>query len=276
MLDVSRGETFVLIGLSISFVGRKDLPKASKFLDMESRGKTGWDTSGARARADAFAQNNELHALQNELRSGLRELDTVKGELAVAASSRGLIGRNLASGTNSMTNSMNSTMTATMRSTVVPLSSLSSSPFSSTGSAAATATATTSPTNPISNNSINNDNNNNQYNQPYTINLAPRSHSVAAVAEEEWEKQGIGFKSRAEQGTGYWFRSPTGASATSTTTGTATTTAATGGIGGGSNLLADFLQQNLIHDQYDRAVMEQDLQIREKMRQAQQKKRDGV
>jgi len=205
MLDVSRGETFVLIGLSISFVGRKDLPKASKFLGNQV-GRLVGILQGARARADAFAQNNELHALQNELRSGLRELDTVKGELAVAASSRGLIGRNLASGTNSMTNSMNSTMTATMRSTVVPLSSLSSS---STGSAAAAATA--SPTNPISNNSINNDNNNNQYNQPYTINLAPRSHSVAAVAEEEWEKQGIGFKSRGEQGTGYWYRSPTGA-----------------------------------------------------------------
>lgn len=271
MLDVSWGETFVLIGLSISFIGRKDLPKASKFLGNQV-GRLVGILQGARARADAFAQNNELHALQNELRSGLRELDTVKGELAVAASSRGLIGRNLASGTSSMTNS---TMTATMRRTAVPLSSLSSPSSSTTGSdsvSSNTITNTVSPNNPISNNSINN-NNNNQYNQPYTINLAPRSQSVAAVAEEEWEKRGIGFKSRAEQGTGYWFRSSTGASATSATTGTATTG---GVVGGGSNLLADFLQQNLIHDQYDRAVMEQDLQIREKMRQAQQKKRDGV
>ena len=73
MFDVSWGETFVLIGISFAAVGRKDLPKASKFLGTQV-GRIVGLLQGARARADRFAQTNELHALQNELRSGLREL----------------------------------------------------------------------------------------------------------------------------------------------------------------------------------------------------------
>ena len=83
MFDISWGETVVIIGISVAAIGRKDLPKASKFLGNKV-GKVVGLLQGARARADLFAQSNELNALQNELRSGLRELDTVKGELAVA------------------------------------------------------------------------------------------------------------------------------------------------------------------------------------------------
>jgi hypothetical protein len=104
---------------------------------------------------------------------------------------------------------------------------------------------------------------NTSHNQPFSINLAPRYQSVAAVAEEEWEKRGIGFKSKAEQarrnmGVGL------GAGA------------GVVGVGGGSTLLADFMQQNLIHDQYDRAVMEQDLEIRERMEKAQNKRKGAL
>ena len=89
------------------------------------------------------------------------------------------------------------------------------------------------------------------------LDLAPRSQSVAAVAEEEWEKQGIGFRSRAERGTGYWQDSNS-----STALSNGSTTAS---IGGASTILADIIQQILIHDQYDRAVMEQDEQLQAKV-----------
>ena len=105
------------------------------------------------------------------------------------------------------------------------------------------------------------------------LGLAPRSQSVAAVAEEEWAKQGIGFVSRAERGTGAWEGMMAGG----------------GGGGGGNNgpgqataggavLLADVIQQSLIYDQHDRAVKEQEEALaqraerirREKLQQQQQ------
>eukprot|EP00558_Chaetoceros_sp_UNC1202_P009526 CAMPEP_0197254012 /NCGR_PEP_ID=MMETSP1429-20130617/67063_1 /TAXON_ID=49237 /ORGANISM="Chaetoceros sp., Strain UNC1202" /LENGTH=195 /DNA_ID=CAMNT_0042716869 /DNA_START=40 /DNA_END=627 /DNA_ORIENTATION=+ len=97
-----------------------------------------------------------------------------------------------------------------------------------------------------------------QHIQPSSLGLAPRSQSVAAVAEEEWQKQGIGFKARAEQGTGYWQDSAVAAAPTSNGTNSST-------MGGGSSLLADLIQQNLIHDQYDRAIMEQDQAVQSRM-----------
>jgi hypothetical protein len=92
--------------------------------------------------------------------------------------------------------------------------------------------------------------------QPSSLDLAPRSQTVAAVAEEEWEKRGIGFKTQAERGTGFWDSSVAGVSSSG---------ASGQVIGGGSLLLADLIQQNLIHDQYDRVVMEQDQEIQAKM-----------
>jgi len=86
--------------------------------------------------------------------------------------------------------------------------------------------------------------------EPSPLGLAPRSQSVAAVAEEEWEKRGIGFKTRAEMGTG-WHTPETIASGQQ--------------MVGGSSLLTDLIAQTLIHDQYDRAVMEQDREIQAKM-----------
>jgi hypothetical protein len=72
--------------------------------------------------------------------------------------------------------------------------------------------------------------------------LAPRSHAVAAVAEEEWQKRGIGFQSRAERGLGD----------------------ATGSV-----LLSNLYQQTLIHDQHDRVIREQDEALRSRMEQKQ-------
>ena len=67
MFDISLGEAFVFVGFSIAMVGRKDLPKASHFLGMKIGQVVGL-LQGARARADRFATNNELKALQNQIK----------------------------------------------------------------------------------------------------------------------------------------------------------------------------------------------------------------
>ncbi len=258
MFDVSWGELFVLTGVSIALVGRKDLPKASYFLGSKVGQVVGL-LQGARARADKFATNNDLKALQNELRSGLREIDAVKGELAIAASSRGLVGRGLGGGLmppppaatvsrnqNSIGQGMGTT--ANLRSQL----------------------KTTSPAAPImSNNDYltaareRGDSDQSEIMKSMDQ-LPPRSQSVAAVAEEEWEKQGIAFKSRAEMGTGsYWGNSSD-----------ALNQAGGGGYVNqmsGSSLLSDLMQQSLIHDQYNRAVLEQDEILRSKVEKSREK-----
>ena len=254
MFDISWGETFVIVGIAVAAIGRKDLPKASKFLGNKV-GKVVGLLQGARARADLFAQTNELNALQNELRSGLRELDTVKGELAVAASSQGLVGRGLGniipprsrtlSGSDSNNGSGKSTTSSVIYNSNIDPSVSQIFPSEGIGGGVS-----------ISGNdylaAAREASDSSEYIPPPNLGLAPRSQSVAAVAEEEWEKRGIGFKSRAERGTGFWQRSEAAASSGQA-------------IGGGSTLLADLIQQNLIHDQYDRAVMEQDQEIQDKM-----------
>lgn len=248
MFDVSWGETFVLIGISVAAIGRKDLPKASRFFGKKV-GQLVGIMQGARARADNFAQQNELHALQNELRSGLRELDTVKGELAVAASSQGLIGRGLGSTIPSRKSTVNqSNMNVGASQLSQPMMGIKSNPegVSATNGTSITGGDYLDAARMMSETT--------QKIEPSSLELAPRSQSVAAVAEEQWEKTGIGFKTKAEKGTGFWNAPISSASGQV--------------IGGGSSLLADLLQQNLIHDQYDRAVMEQDQELQAKMERA--------
>ncbi|KAI2509878.1 zinc-RING finger domain [Fragilaria crotonensis] len=78
------------------FIGRKDLPRAARFAGTQT-GRIVGLLQGARVRADRFAAQSELRQLQNELRSGLRELDAVRSEVAVAVSSQGMVGRGLGS-----------------------------------------------------------------------------------------------------------------------------------------------------------------------------------
>jgi hypothetical protein len=195
----------------------------------------------------------------------------VKGELAIAASSQGLVGRGLGSTIPSSRKVLQgqntpSSLTSGTSSSRVPQNISTSPPqlenlkkYSKNGMdehvisgtdylEAARLSSETSEETHVS-----------------PLNLAPRSHSVAAVAEEEWEKRGIGFKTKAERGTGFWD-SPGPNSASSN--GSAQV------IGGGSLLLSNLIQQNLIHDQYDRVVMEQDLEMKEKMDKAEAKARN--
>ena len=61
--------------------GRKDLPPACRALGQQV-GRIVGLIQGARLRADRYASDHQLKQLQNEFRSGLRELDAVKAELA--------------------------------------------------------------------------------------------------------------------------------------------------------------------------------------------------
>ena len=236
MFDTSWGEIFVMAGLCTALVGRRDLPKACRFVGSQV-GRVVGLLQGARLRADRFAANNELRQLQNELRAGLRELDAVKAEIAVAASSRGTIGRTLGP-------------TVASANRVVPENNVLSSEtniasfqaFASNNVTSATSTTTTT----TRNNSI-------PMTEAAVRPLAPRSQAVAAVAEDEWEKQGIGFVSRAEQ-----------------------RGAMTGAGPSGAKLLSNLIQQSLIFDQHDRVVQEQQEALRSKVDDAKQKRQENA
>jgi hypothetical protein len=178
---------------------------------------------GARARADRFAAQSELRQLQNELRMGLRELDAVRSEVAVSMSSQSMHG-------------LGSTVPGVNRQSKI----LASNPNSKPGTAFAVSGVGS--TNPAMS-SFPSAGGNETDTQPtenvaYIRELAPRSQAVAAVAEEEWQKRGIGFQSRTERGSG---------DAT------------------GSALLSYLYQQTLIYDQHDRVVQEQDEILRSRV-----------
>ena len=203
-----------------------------------------------------------MTALQNELRSGLRELDTVKGELAIAASSRGMMGRRLgstvgrgavvaeaeaeAAGSTALSggSAVNSNMSfwnADVSSTLPKHTQLAlegNTSLDMSGRDYLDVARSQGEDHPLHQSSS----------QPQPQPLAPRSQSVAAVAEEEWVKQGIGFKSRIES--------------------------TASGKEYGSDILSNLIQQSLIHDQYDRAVQEGDDELHQRMERI-KKSREG-
>ena len=77
------GEIGVLSGIGLVLIGRKDLPVAAHALGRQV-GRIVGLLQGARIRADRFATDHQLKQLQNEFKSGLRELDAVKAEMASA------------------------------------------------------------------------------------------------------------------------------------------------------------------------------------------------
>jgi len=230
-LDITWGETFVLTGLGFALIGRKDLPKAAHFLGSQVGRVVGF-LQGVRVRADKFTQHEELRVLHNELRSGLRELDAVRFELATAASSRGLVGRGLQSASSPPTTifpSSYSQPSLQLPTVSTPSNSKNFNEFIAQG----------------------------KEDDPVLSQLAPRLQSVAAVAEVEWEKQGIGFRSKAEMG--LTINTPTLLDIPHGNTVTRGSTSVRQGTEkSGSMLLAEILQESLIFDQYDRTIREQD------------------
>ncbi|GAX20705.1 hypothetical protein FisN_7Hh014 [Fistulifera solaris] len=176
MFDISWGEMGVIIGVTTFFIGKHDLPKAARYAGTYVGRFVGF-VQGARARADRFAANHELKQLQNELRSGLRELDVVKSELATSLSSRGMMGRTLGSTVSGVNRTDNNTNSNALPQ--VPLSLPSApSPLLSTQFTPSTTPQIAS-----------------------SLSLPPQRQTMGAVAEEEWKRQGIDFVSRAERGT---------------------------------------------------------------------------
>ena len=247
-------------GIGMALAGRRDLPAASRFVGSQL-GRVVGLLQGARARADQFAAHNELKVLQNELRSGLRELDQVKTELAVAASSQGMVGRSLGAtvGSANRVGGKNNSMTNMPKPGGLP-------PASMPPMAAAV---------PILESSVSRKDDASEFmtmeisdpliatpidQLPYiaSTNLAPEAQSERAVMEEEWVKQGIGFRSRAE--TGEWMGN-----------------VPTEGTGGktGSELLENIIRQNLIFDQYDRVVGEQERAIHDRIESIKIKRKTG-
>ena len=236
MFDISGGEFLVLSCVGIAFIGRNDLPRASRALG-DRIGRIVGLLQGARIRGEQYAaksQNKELQSGLRELRAGLRELDAVKAELAIAASTN-VRGFSMTaspspvrstviegSNTNRMQHDKNVNLNVSVgcTDTVKPIVS---------GADYLRAAASTGTVD----------------DQSISVHhkLAPRSQSVAAIAEEEWVKQGIGFKSRAEQ-VSWGSDSPNV---------------------GGSALLSEVISESLIHDQYDRVTREKDEMLRSKI-----------
>ncbi|GKZ00736.1 hypothetical protein MPSEU_001025500 [Mayamaea pseudoterrestris] len=244
--SISWGELTVVIGLGLFIIGKKDLPKAAHVAGTQV-GRVVGLLQGARARADRFAGQNELRQLQRELQSGLRELDMVKSEFAVSMSGQSAGG--LGSNSSSMSmmsggrrwsplvntlSSQSSSMAGATRQTILS-SDTSSAMTSSHDRIPATAAA---PITALEDR---------EQLLPYSHQLPPATQTIAAVAEEEWIKRGINFKSRAEQGAGL-------------TSYDASTS--------GSVMLANLIQQSLIFDQYNRVVAEQDEAMQSRMERA--------
>mmetsp|Transcript_37278 Transcript_37278/g.57233 ORF Transcript_37278/g.57233 Transcript_37278/m.57233 type:complete len:224 (-) Transcript_37278:524-1195(-) len=201
MFDVSWGELIVIGGMSFVLIGRKDLPKAANIAGKQVGRVVGF-IQGGRMRADRFTSDQDLSKLQSDLRMGLRELDAVRSELASSTTmSRGM----MTAGTSAIGSRKPSDMNTRIQSGPSPNTVSSFLPKSP------------SIRSEIGHSSL------------MTSQLPPRAQTVAAVAEEEWGKRGIGFKARAEMNT----------EAT------------------GSAILSKFLQETLVHDQYERAMREQ-------------------
>ena len=217
--------------------------------------------------------------MQNEFKSGLRELDAVKAELAgsMMSSNRGIGG--MSQGHNN-TNNLGALTSNVDRKKTSMVGEGSMKPSGGLQSSSGHIVGVGGGIIPQSSSSTTNNmgaeylaaaqqaeeslqGNNNNYNKSAPIAttatiLAPRSQSVAAVAEEEWEKRGIGFKSIAERRGGIQ-QQHSGLDSTSSSSGGSI------GVGGGSVILSNYIRQSLIYDQYERTVREQDEALRSRV-----------
>jgi len=276
MFDISWGEIAVLTSAGLILIGRKDLPIASHAIGQQI-GRIVGLLQGARIRADRYANDHQLKQLQNEFKSGLRELDAVKAELAGSMLSSSQVGGgsgNLGALVSSVDKKRKKS-SKSMNGGDNMIGGSSSMMASSSGLQSS-----------LSNNVVGSDNNripptipqsnmnnmgaeylaaaqqaesaqdNNNYQPISAAYLAPRSQSVAAVAEEEWEKRGIGFKSIAESGGGQFDTHDVHSSAMG---------GSSGNGGGGATILSNYIRQSLIYDQYERTVREQDEALRSRV-----------
>ncbi|CAJ1950080.1 unnamed protein product [Cylindrotheca closterium] len=262
MFDVSWGELLVLGSVGAALAGRRDLPSACRFAGMQV-GRVVGLLQGARARADQFSTQNELRQLQNELRSGLRELDQVKTELVVAASMGRTLGAttpsanrlvsNKSSNNNNNNNNTNNNTNRTPYRTKIQSSTITAPQVGNVSVSTASKSRQTPPQPTISTADA----------MMESLSLSPSSiiQSERASMEEEWEKQGISFRSAAEQGS--WMN--TGNVTASSSSSTANT---------GSEILENLMHQNLVFDQYNRVVANQEHEMQQRIEQIKAKGRN--
>ena len=218
MLEVSWGELALLTGLGMVLAGKKDLPQAARLVGTQL-GRVVGLLQGARARADRFAAQSELQQLQHELRAGLRELDAVKAEMALSMSpSRGSVGRNVG------------VPSANRSQPVAGATSIAAATASTRPSASPLLTSTTTPL------------------ESSHMPLPPEKQTIAAVAEEEWKRQGIDFAARAERGQHLVNVQQSG-----------------------SVKLSYLLHESLVFSQYDRVVQQQEEALQSKFTQWEKK-----
>ena len=219
-----------------------------------------------------------MKQLQNEFKSGLRELDAVKAELAGSMMSSNRVIGGMSQGHNinntnnlgALTSNVDRKKTSMVgEGSMKPSGGLQSSSGHIVGVGGGIIPQSSSST---TNNmgaeylaaaqqaeeSLQGNNNNSAPIATTATILAPRSQSVAAVAEEEWEKRGIGFKSIAERRGGIQ-QQHSGLDSTSSSSGGSI------GVGGGSVILSNYIRQSLIYDQYERTVREQDEALRSRV-----------
>jgi Sec-independent protein translocase protein TatA len=335
--NVSWGEILIVGSIGIAITGKRDIPKVCNFVGIQL-GRVVGLLQGARVRADQFTQHNELKSLQNELRSGLRELDQVKTELAIAASSSGMVGRSLgpttmsANNNNKSNNNNNNNNSASMSPSLYSSSSSSSSSSQQQAAPAVFSPSSSFLSSTNNNNNILNNHNRidnkqeqeqqqsslqmkdfdfhidsdsddhssssssrrakdnmtatatatagndmNQHQQQYQPQqvalLSPVLQTERAVMEEEWKKQGIGFRARAEQG--LWIDNDNDNDSSNNTITNSSNNSNTSNNDGstitdttratGSELLEHIQREVLIFDQYDRVVGEQENQIKQRI-----------
>jgi len=271
MFDISWGEIAVLTSAGLILIGRKDLPIASHAIGQQI-GRIVGLLQGARIRADRYANDHQLKQLQNEFKSGLRELDAVKAELAgtmLSTSSQVGGGSGNLGALVSSVDKKKSSKSINGGEIVGGSSMLASSGLQSTSNAVGRVNNTI----PQLSNNMNNmgaeylaaaqqaesaQDNTQHHIATQAAYLAPRSQSVAAVAEEEWEKRGIGFKSIAESGGGQIDTHDVHSSSAMGESGSV-------GSGGGATILSNYIRQSLIYDQYERTVREQDEALRSRV-----------
>ena len=252
MFDVSWGEAAVLAGAGLVLIGRHDLPAASRMLGTQVGRIVGF-LQGARLRADRFASDHQLRRLQNEFRSGLRELDAVKAELAgsvaggrglgalTAGADRGATGQRTGGKTDGVMSRPPSVQSNQLDTSTIGTDYLEAARRAEqlNGGPDETSGAPS-----------------------YDAQLAPRSQSVAAVAEEEWEKRGIGFRSVGE--------GPVGGESDDNRS-----SSSSGAPVGASVILSNFIRQTLIHDQYERTMREQDEALRSRAKRVRDERAGG-
>lgn len=232
MFDISWGEIFVVTGVGLAFIGKRDLPKAANVVGTQVGRIVGF-LQGARARADRYAATSELRQLQNELRSGLRELDAVRSELAVSMSPSNMMGRNLGALT---ANASKIGTTHEIADTGRSIPALASSGMESARLAIAQSSWSATSSLSSSGTAIGYEQPEPQESTADASTFYNEYETSAAVAEAEWAKQGIGYSSSAEAQKH-----------------------------GGSGQLAKLLQQSLIFDRYDRVVAQQDSILQSKV-----------